>query len=145
MRRRQRVLGLVAGMLIALLAVAGAAWWFRSPLLSLLPSPPIVITERANGTTVTLSRGQRLEVRLPSNRTSPSVWKADIPLGYLPQDGQSTFTESESPTKPGDGYQSMFFRATGTGTGPLFLSYLPTANQNSYEPSKSFRVVVIVR
>lgn len=145
MRRRLRVFGLVAGVLITLVVVAAAAWSFRAPLLSLLPAPPVVITERDNGTTVNLLQGQRLEVQLPSNRNAPSIWKADIPLGYLPQDGQSTFTETESRAEAGDGYQSTFFRATGTGTGPLFLSYLPKDNQNSYAPSKSFRVVVIVR
>jgi predicted secreted protein len=145
MRRRRRVLGLIAGVLVTLLVVASAAWSLRAPLLSLLPTPPVIITERDNGTTIELLQGQRLEVRLASNRTSPSVWRAAIPLDYLPQDGQPTFTEAESATKAGDGYQSMFFRATGTGTGPLFLSYLPKKDQNSYTPSKSFRVVVIVR
>jgi predicted secreted protein len=145
MRRRRRAFGLIAGVLITLVVVAAAAWSFREPLLSLLPTPPVVITERDNGTTVNLLQGQRLEVRLPSNRDSPSVWKADIPLAYLPQDGQPTFTEADAPSKAGDGYQSTYFRATGIGTGPLFLSYLPKDNQNSYAPSKAFRIVVIVR
>jgi predicted secreted protein len=145
MSKRRRAFGVIAGMLITLIVVAAAAWSLRTQLLSLLPTPPVVITERDYGTTVNLLQGQRLEVRLPSNRNSSSVWRADIPLGYLPQDGQATFTEAESPAKVGDGYQSTFFRATGAGRGPLFLSYLPKENQNSYAPSKAFRVVVIVR
>jgi predicted secreted protein len=145
MRNRRKVMRIAILCLAALLVLAALAWSLRAPILGMLPVPPVVITEHDNGTTVELSQGQRLEVRLPSNRDSKNVWRASMPLDYLPQESESTFTESESPAKAGDGYQSTLFRATGKGTGPLFMSYLPKDNANSYTPSMSFRVVVIVR
>lgn len=145
MRRRGRI-GITIGIaLVALVAASGLAWLFRTPLLSILPIPPVVVTGAEYGRVITLDQGQRLEVQLPSNRTSGNTWRVGIPLSFLREEGQSAFTESAMPAHPGDGYQSITFRAAEKGSGPLFLSYLPVANQNSLTPSKSFTIVVVVR
>jgi predicted secreted protein len=144
-QRRRRLLGIIITTLIALAALSALAWQFRAPLLQLVPTPPVVVTERDQGRVIQLIQGQRLEVRLPSNRTSGRFWRNDIPLPFLTPTGEMRFAENPSAKKPGDGVQSTMFRATGRGTGPLFMSYLSVADENSYAPSASFRVVVVVR
>lgn len=143
--RRRRIAAAIGWTLAVLLAAAGLAWWFRTPLMSVLPIPPVVVTGTDYGHVVTLEQGQRLEVRLPSSRDATSTWRVGIPLSFLREEAQSTFVESALPAHRGDGYQSVFFRAVGKGSGPLFLSYLPIKDQNSLTPSKSFTVVVVVR
>jgi predicted secreted protein len=145
MRRRRHIAVTVGLALVALLVAASVAWTLRTPLLSVLPIPPVVVTGAEYGRVITLDQGQRLEVQLPSNRKSGSTWQVSIPLSFLHQESQSAFVESAMPAHPGDGYQSIVFRAVAKGSGPLFLSYLPIANQNSLTPSRSFRVVVEVR
>jgi predicted secreted protein len=144
-RKTQRVLtGVIIGV-VALAVAAVVAWMFRTQLLALIPTPPVVITEQDNGTRVTLLQGQRLEVRLRSNRLSGYRWLLGIPTPMLAQTGEATFTEDSAPAKPGDGVQSTTFLAVNTGTGPLFMSYLPENDQNSFTPEKSFRVTVTIR
>lgn len=111
----------------------------------MLPLPPVVVSGADYGRVITLDQGQRLEVRLPSSRDATATWRVGIPLNFLRGEDQSTFTESASPTHPGDGYQSVTFQAVDKGSGPLFLSYLPIKDQNSLTPSRSFTVVVVVR
>ena len=144
-RRHRRILwrvGISAAVLVALLAVA---WWFRVPLLQLVPTPPVIITEKDQGRVVNLLQGEHLEVRLPSNMHSGSTWRDGIPLTFLPQTGDSTFTRNPIAATEGDGYQSITFTATGKGFGPLFLDYLPDSDQNSYEPSRSFSAIISVQ
>jgi hypothetical protein len=68
-----------------------------------------------------------------------------IPLTFLPQTGASTFTRNPAATNQGDGYQSLTFTATGKGAGPLFVNELPKNDQNSYQPSRSYSVIVSVQ
>ena len=144
MRRRHRRIGIgVAITLVTLIALGVAAWFFRVQLLELVPTPPVVITDADNGRTIDILQGQTLEAHLRSNRYSGSTWHLGIPVSYLEQTGQMAFIEDQNPAQPGDGYQTLSFRVTGTGAGPLFLDYLPDSNQGSYQPSKSFRVVVV--
>ena len=146
MRRRHRRIAIGVGItLVALVALGVAAWLFRVQLLELVPTPPVVISDADNGRTVSILEGQTLEVHLRSNRYTGSTWHLGIPVTYLEPTGQMTFIEDQNPAKPGDGYQTLSFRVTGTGTGPLFLDYLSDADQGSYQPSKSFRVVVDAR
>jgi hypothetical protein len=145
MRKRRRI-GVYIGIAAVLLAVAaGAIWWFRVPLLKLIPTPPVVITEKSGGTTVYLTPGQRLEVRLPANRFAASRWREGIVVPFLQQQGDPTFTETDAPAKPGDGYQSTTFLVTDTGMGPLFMGYMPDSDQSGYAPTQSFRLVVVSR
>ena len=146
MPRRWRQIALVGGTALALvLAAVAAVWWFRTPLLELIPTPPVVVTEKDQGRVIGLIAGERLEVRLPSNIYSGSTWRAATPLSFLPQTGQMTFTRLPGAEKTGDGYQSMQFIATGKGLGPLFLSYLPDNDQSSYTPSQSFSIIISVK
>jgi len=136
---------LALGVAVALLLAAAVLWSLRTPLLQLIPTPPVVITEKDRGRTVNLTPGQRLEVRLPSNSNSGSTWRVGIPLTFLPPTGEVTFTGTPNAEKVGDGYQSTIFIATGKGSGPLFLDYLPDNNQNSLTPTHSFSVIVSVQ
>jgi predicted secreted protein len=144
-RRQKRRLTVLAVVVAALLVVAGTLWTYRTPLLQLVPTPPVVVTEKDQGRTINLLAGQRLEVRLPSNAHTDSTWRATIPLSFLPQTGDPTFTGAANAVNEGDGYQSTIFTATGKGFGPLFLGYLPNNDQNSYSPSRSFTVIVRVQ
>ncbi|MDR3685842.1 MAG: hypothetical protein P4L93_02635 [Coriobacteriia bacterium] len=144
-RRHRRLLWGVGTAAAVLVALAGVAWWFRVPLLELIPTPPVVITDTAQGSVVHLLQGQHLEVRLRGNMHSDTTWHVGIPLTFLPQSGDSTFTRDPAAAKEGDGYQSLYFTATGKGFGPLFLDELPNNDQNSYQPSRSFSVIIAVQ
>jgi predicted secreted protein len=144
-RRRKRIALIVAAALALILVAAAVVWVFRAPLLELIPTPPVVVTEKDQGRRIDLVRGQRLEVRLPSNSNSGSTWRAGMPLPFLPPTGEVTFTGTPNAETPGDGYQSTLFVATEKGVGPLFLGYLPDNDQNSYTPTKSFSVIVSVQ
>jgi predicted secreted protein len=144
-RRQRRIIMWVVGAVIGLVVAAAVAWAFRVPLLRLLPSPPVVITDQDNGRIVNILQGQTLEVHLRGNRFSGYRWFLGVPISFLQQTGDVTFTEDATPAHPGDGSQSLSFRAIAPGMGPLFLGYLPETNQNSDQPSKSFRVVVAVQ
>jgi predicted secreted protein len=135
---------IIAGVVVAVLAATGAAWVFRTPLIELIPTPPVVITEKDNGGVVNILKGQHVEVRLPVNRLSGGRWHVGIPVPYLEQRGDITFTEADNPAQPGDGTQTTPFVAVDKGSGPLFMGYLPDTDQNSMSPTKSFHVVVMV-
>lgn len=143
-KRRRRALTIAAVAAAIIIAAAAMLWLFRVPILELVPTPPIVVTEKDQGRVISMVRGERLEVRLPSNAYSGSTWRVGMPLPFLPQTGAS-FTGLARPPKVGDGYQSTTFVATDKGFGPLFLGYLPDSDQNSYTPSRSFTVVVSVK
>ena len=145
MRRHVRTTAIAGCAVGILLVAAGAAWWFRVPLFGLLPARPVVITQTDGGKIVNLAVGQRLEVRLPSNPSSHTAWRATMPLDFLPQEGESSFEASGSPTTRGAGTQAFMFRATRPGSGPLFLGLLPTNDRNSYQPTTTFSIVVVVR
>jgi hypothetical protein len=142
-RRRFVRATLVSLILVGLLLVL--AWTFRTQLLALIPTPPVVIDQNSDGQVVTMLQGERLEIRLPLNRYDNERWELGIPLSYMQQVGDVTFTQSSAPSRPGDGYQSTTFLATGTGQGPLFMDLVSDSNQQTLAPIKSFRVVVTVR
>ena len=144
-RRQRRILWRVGIVAAVLVAVAGVAWWFRVPLLQLVPTPPVVITEKDQGRVVHLLQGEHLEVRLPGNMHSGSTWHVGIPLTFLPETGDSTFTRNPQAAIEGDGFQSLTFTATSKGFGPLFLDELPDNDQNSYQPSRSYSVIISVQ
>lgn len=145
LRLRKRTLRTIAITIGALLVLGVAAWWFRTPLLKLIPTPPVVVTVDDGGRVISLLQGQRLEVQLPANSYSGNRWHQGIPLPYVQEVGDSTFTQSTSPSKLGDGIQSTTFEAIAPGTGPLYMSLLPDSDQNSITPSMTFRVIVVVR
>jgi hypothetical protein len=138
---RERRLALIAG--VVAVAVLGAAvlWTFRVPIMLTVPTPPIVVTEKDQSRVVNMLIGQRIEVRLPVNSHDQAAWHVGRPLPFLPQVEGVAYTPVLLAPE-GEGYQSTTFVAIGKGSGPLFLGYLPNANQNSYEPTRSFSVVV---
>lgn len=146
LKRQQRRIALVVGIVLLLIIWAGAtAWVFREPLMSLVPTPPLVITEKDQGRTIHMIVGERLEVRLPSNVDSGSTWRAGMPLSFLPQSHSAAFHATPGAAKAGDGYEALTFIATGKGIGPLFIGYMPDNDQNSFQPSRSFSVIVTVQ
>jgi predicted secreted protein len=130
---------LSAGVLAAVIVVE------RIPILDLLPKPPVAVTEKNQGDVVHLARGQRLAVTLRGNSLSGATWRANIPVSFLEQDSVVTFQPDAKPASPGDGVQTMTFRATGAGQGPLFLNYATESDQNSLKPTRTFSVVVVVQ
>ena len=144
-RRRRRVMTVVAVVLAAVLVVAAVGWLFRVQLLYLIPTPPVVVTERDQDKTVQLLQGQNLEVRLRTNRFSTGVWQVGMPLSFLRQRSEIAFSPDAKPAHAGDGYDSLSFFAADKGEGPLFIDFVPQDNQNTLTPEKSFRIVVVVR
>jgi hypothetical protein len=145
MRKKTRKrLVTILGVAVIVAAVAGAAWWFRTPLLQLIPTPPIVVTDTDNGRTIQMLQGEHLEVRLRGNRLGLSRWEVGIPLPFLVQQGDMSFTEDSSPAHPGDGYQSIPFVAVSSGAGPLFLGYQSMSDPSGYSPSKAYHLIIVV-
>ena len=143
--RRRRVVTIAAIVLAAVLALAAVAWSFRVQLLYLIPTPPVIVTERDQDKTVQLLQGQNLEVRLKANQYSTGVWQVGMPLSFLRQRSDIAFSPDSKPTHAGDGYDSVSFFAAEKGVGPLFIDFVPQDNQNTLNPEKSFRIVVVVR
>jgi predicted secreted protein len=143
--RRRRVVTIVASVVAAVLLLAAAGWLFRVQLLYLIPTPPVIVTERDQDKTVHLLQGQNLEVRLKTNQFSGSVWQVGMPLSFLRQRSDISFTPDSKPAHVGDGYDSISFFAAERGEGPLFIDLVPEDNQNTLNPEKSFRILVDVR
>lgn len=75
---------------------------------------------------VTLVRGQRLIVRLASNRSTGFRWQVNGPLpAGLRQDSEPLYeSDPARPAMPGAGGQETWvFEATNTGTAELNLAY----------------------
>ena len=145
MKRRTRLALSIAAVLVSAAALVAVVAANRVALLDLIPTPPVVVTEQDQGSTVTLLRGQRLAVDLRSNSLSGSTWRANIPLSFLPQMATVTFTPDASPATPGAGVQRSLFKAVAAGKGPLFMNYTSDSDQNALKPSRTYSIIVTVK
>lgn len=135
----------IAAFLVSAAVLVTAVVVNRVTLYELIPTPPVVVTEKDQGSTVVLTRGQRLAVDLRGNSLSGSTWRANIPLPFLPQMDTVTFQPDQSPATPGDGVQTTLFKAVSVGKGPLFLNYTSDADQNALQPGRTFSIIVTVK
>ena len=95
----------------------------------------------ANGTRVTLVRGDRLVVRLASNPSTGYNWMLVDVTRSVVRPTASTYT-GRSRVPGSGGYQTLVFRAVSRGTTPIKLAYVQSGSQNV---GKRFRLTVVVR
>ena len=145
MRPKTRLAITLAALLVSAVVLVTAAVANRSFFYELIPTPPIVVTEKDQGSNIVLIRGQKLAVDLRSNSLSGSTWRANMPLSFLPQTDSATFLPDASPATPGDGVQTTLFKAVSVGRGPLFLNLTSDADQNALKPGRTFSIIVTVR
>jgi len=142
MKQRRKLLLAVSVLVVALVVLGVALYSRRAQLLSLIPTPPIVVTEHNYGQVVHVLQGQRLAVELRGNSLSGSVWRPQIQPPFLALTDE-TFMPDSKPATPGDGTQTTIFRVTDAGQGPLFLDYTDQADQNALKPTRTFSIVVV--
>ena len=125
---------------------------FALPLMTgCQTTPPIrTITEGDNGSTVTLSHHDLLEVDLPATPSTGYTWQTGninswvlAPLKRPRFASAAAETNGQSMVGAG-GTVTLTYQAVGTGTSPLELAYSRPWATNS-APEKSFSVTVIVK
>ncbi len=130
-----RVTLLTGAIVIAMLAVA--------PALAQGPTRAVIVAERQNGTTVELSRGQRLVVRLATRAGTGFSWAP-----VAPTDGVLRLTKSETrrgPSMPGAAAAQIFtFVPLGPGTANVEFSYRRPWLKDR-PPARIYKLRVIVR
>ena len=133
---------MLGAVLVALVLLGVAAYVERGLVLSLLPTPPVVVTDQDFGKVIHVLQGQRLAVKLSGNSLSGSQWRVGIAPPFL-RLTEATFEPSDSPATAGDGTQTTMFRVTGSGQGPLFMNYTNQADENTIKPGRTFSIVVV--
>jgi len=128
--------------MVSVVALGAAVYSERALVLSWLPTPPVVVTERNYGQAVRVLQGQRIAVKLRGNSLSGSAWRPGLVPPFL-QLTEATFQPDATPATQGDGTQTSTFRAIGVGQGPLFLNYTDQADQNTVKPARTFSIVVV--
>ncbi len=110
------------------------------------PSHTIVVTDEANGTTVSLRPGQTLVVRLKANPTTGYRWELiKVNQAILKLTGKAGYTPSISDQQivGSGGTAEWRFEAVGSGTTVLTLHYLRPWTSNA-KPAKMFSLTVKV-
>ena len=130
---------------VAVVVLGGVLWTFRTPILQVVPTPPVVVAEKDNGRIIHLLVGQTLEVRLRANRVDGQLWQVRLPVKFLEQTAGGGFQDDLTPKTPGDGTQVVLFRVTGVGTGPLFMAAGQQADVSAQRPTVAFHVIVVAR
>jgi inhibitor of cysteine peptidase len=99
------------------------------------------VTARANGTRVTVHRGDRIEIKLASNPSTGYRWRTVSSGRPVVKLTASTYQGRER--FPGAaGTQTFTFRALGQGSAELRLVY---TQAGSNDVGKRFRLTVVVR
>ena len=132
----------VAAVIVSAAVLGAAIYTNRGLVSSLLPTPPVVVTEQNHGEVVSVLRGQRIAVKLRGNSQSGSAWRPGLVPPFL-ELTEATFQPDASPSIQGDGTQTTIFRAIEGGQGPLFLNYTDQADQNVVKPARTFSIVVV--
>jgi len=105
-------------------AVVGIA--VATILIGAAACSPGVVTLRTedNGTSVTLEKGQTLELTLPSNPSTGYSWQIASLPECLESAGESQFeSEAEEDVVGAGGMETLSFTAKEAGTGRLELEY----------------------
>jgi inhibitor of cysteine peptidase len=96
-----------------------------------------------NGTTVSLSEGDTLEVQLEGNPTTGFNWQVTdtINTSVLEQDGDPSFDANDD-RFGSPGVVTLNFKAVGTGSSPLDLEYKAVSGDAAAEQTYSLIVDV---
>jgi predicted secreted protein len=125
----------VSAIIVAMLAVA--------PALAQGPTRAVIVTERQNGTTVELSLGQRLVVRLATRAGTGFSWAP-----VAPSSGVLRLAKSETrrgPSIPGAAAAQIFtFVPVGPGSANVEFSYRRPWLKDR-PPARSYKLRVVVR
>ena len=120
-----------------------AAMLAFAPALAQGPTRAVVVSELQNGTTVELSRGQRLVVRLDTRSGTGFSW---APAG--PSNGVLRLAKSETrrgPSMPGAPAAQIFtFVPVGPGTADIEFNYRRPWLKDQ-PPARTYRLRVVVR
>lgn len=108
------------------------------------------ITEADNGTTVTLSHHDQLEVVLPGNPTTGHSWQTVLinpwvlaPLGRPVFTSNATSTNGAPPIGAAGNFR-MTYTAVGRGISPLELLYSRPWEPSTTDSKRQFKVTVNV-
>jgi inhibitor of cysteine peptidase len=114
-----------------------------TPALAQGPTRAVVVTEKQNGTTVELSRGQRLVVQLATRSGTGFSWAPAAPT-----DGVLRLAKSETrrgPSMPGAPATQIFtFVPVAPGTADVEFHYRRPWLKNQ-PPARTYKLRVIVR
>lgn len=125
----------ISAILMAVLAV--------TPALAQGPTRAVFVAERQNGTTVELSRDQRLVVRLATRAGTGFSWAPAAPAN-----GVLRLAKSETrrgPSMPGAAVAQIFtFVPAGPGTADVDFSYRRPWLKDR-PPARTYKLRVIVR
>ncbi len=102
----------------------------------------LTLTEKDNGSTVSLRGNQSLQIILSSNISTGYSWNiVSIDPALLAQEGEKVYIQ-ESNRRGGGGHTTFQFRGTGKGKVFLKLAYYRGWEKNpSYE--KTFTVTIL--
>ena len=114
-----------------------------SVFLGACSAPCLTLTEKDNGSTVSLRGGQSLKINLTSNLSTGYSWNiVSTDSALLKQIGEKEYKQ-ESNRKGGGGHTIFQFRGAGKGKLSLKLAYYQGWEKNpSYE--KTFTVTILV-
>ena len=107
-------------------------------------STPVTLTVKDVGTTITLQKGQKLEIKLEGNPTTGFNWYAYPELtSLLTQVGEPEF-KADSKLIGSGGMITLRFEAAAAGQGKLQLAYR-RAWEKDITPLQTFEVNIVVK
>lgn len=142
MKPRTKLVIAVSVLIVSVAVLGAVVYAKRGLVLSLLPTPPVTVTEQDYGQVVRILQGQRIAIKLRGNSLSGSAWRSGLVPPFL-ELTEATFQPDTAPATAGDGAQTTVFRVTSSGQGPLFLNYVNQADQNTIAPARTFSIVVV--
>ncbi|MGI9584048.1 MAG: protease inhibitor I42 family protein [Acidimicrobiia bacterium] len=109
--------------------------------LILLSGSTVTVDESQDGSTVEMSYGDTLELKLVGNPTTGFNWQTtEVDDAILRQEGEPEF-EPETELIGSKGVVTITYSAVGTGTTPLTLEYKPVAGG---DVERIFSITVVV-
>ncbi len=122
------------GAVVAVVVVAVVAFL-------VLSGGTVTVDESQNGSTIEMSNGDTLELKLLGNPTTGFNWQTtEVDAAILTQDGDPKF-EPETELIGSKGVVIIKYKAVGTGTTPLTLEYKPVAGG---DVERTFSITVVV-
>ena len=146
MSGRLRIVAAIS-LLALLLLASGCATGTTGPGSPGTASGPVSLSEKDDGSNVTLGVGQKLEVVLKSNQTTGYQWAIDTkPEACLEQVDEPTYDSASGSTGMvgAGGKETWVFEGKSAGTTPLKLKYWRSFEPTA-APAATFEVIVEVK